>query len=80
MAARSEPNMEDNQGEEFEGQRLTIIEHLEELRTRLVYAALALVATTIFSFIFTGTLLELLLVPSGGIKPVFLKPTEMFIT
>lgn len=68
----------DNDG--FEGKKLTIIEHLEELRQGLVWSVLALLVATAFSFIFTGKLLEILLIPSGGIKPVFLKPTEMFIT
>lgn len=70
----------DTQGEEFEGKKLTILEHLEELRQRLIVATVALLAATAVSFIFTGHLLEILLIPSGGIKPVFLKPTEMFIT
>jgi sec-independent protein translocase protein TatC len=72
--------MDNNQGEEIEGQRLTIIEHLEELRRRLVYVALALVVATAFSFIFTGQLLEWLKVPAGNITLIYLKPTEMFIT
>lgn len=67
-------------GEEYRGARLTIIEHLEELRNRLIVALLALLVATVVSFLFTGKLLELLLIPSGGIKPVFLKPTEMFVT
>ncbi len=66
--------------EQFEGRKLTIIEHLEELRQRLVWSVLTLLVTTAFSFVFTGRLMEILLIPSGGIKPVFLKPTEMFIT
>ncbi len=65
---------------EFEGSKLTLIEHLEELRKRLITATLALLVATMLSFVITGRLLEILLIPSGGIKPVFLKPTEMFIT
>ncbi len=72
--------METGPSEEFEGKKLTIIEHLEELRTRLIISVLALLIATTLSFVFTGKLLEILLIPSGGIKPVFLKPTEMFIT
>jgi len=64
----------------LEGKRLTIMEHLDELRTRLIISVLALVGATMFMFVFTGTFLEILLVPSGGIKPIFLKPTEMFVT
>ena len=72
--------MQIDQGEQFEGEKLTIIEHLEELRKRLIIAVLALLVATAASFAFTGRLLEILLIPSGGIKPIFLKPTEMFIT
>jgi sec-independent protein translocase protein TatC len=72
--------MQSDQGEETDNKKLTIIEHLDELRGRLVIAAIALVVATGLSLIFTGKFLEFLLVPSGGIKPIFLKPTEMFIT
>ncbi len=72
--------MQTNQAQEFEGPKLTITEHLEELRKRLVIACLALLVLTGLSFIFTGRVMEFLLIPAGGIKPVFLKPTEMFIT
>lgn len=72
--------MQDGREEGNEGEKLTIIEHLEELRYRLIVASVALVVATVASFVFTGRLLEILLIPSGGIKPVFLKPTEMFIT
>ncbi len=65
---------------EEEGKKLTIIEHLEELRKRLIISVFALLVATALSFAFTGKLLEVLLIPSGGIKPVFLRPTEMFIT
>ena len=60
--------------------RMTIIEHLEELRQRLTKSVLAVAVTTLVSLIFTNQILEWLLVPSGGIKPIFLRPTEMFIT
>ncbi|HEX2987362.1 MAG TPA: twin-arginine translocase subunit TatC [Chloroflexota bacterium] len=72
--------METGAREDLDAKRLTIIEHLEELRSRLIISVLALLIATTLSFVFTGKLLEVLLIPSGGIKPVFLKPTEMFIT
>lgn len=72
--------METTHEEEFEGKKLSIIEHLDELRTRLIKAVVALLLGTSVSFAITGKLLEILLIPSGGIKPVFLKPTEMFVT
>jgi len=66
--------------QDIDGKKLTITEHLEELRSRLIIATAALLVMTVISFAFTGRLLEILLVPSGGMKPVFLKPTEMFVT
>ena len=60
--------------------RMTIIEHLEELRQRIVKIALALAVTTALCLVFTTQIMEALLLPAGGIKPIFLKPTEMFLT
>lgn len=60
--------------------RMTIIEHLEELRQRIVKIALALAVTTGLCLVFTTQIMEALLLPAGGIKPIFLKPTEMFLT
>jgi sec-independent protein translocase protein TatC len=73
--------MESTRGQDSEGERLTIIEHLEELRTRLIISVIALAITTAFMFVFTGKMLEILLIPSGGkAQLIFLKPTEMFLT
>jgi sec-independent protein translocase protein TatC len=59
--------------------QMTLIEHLEELRSRLMKSIIAVVITTALSFAFTENILRLLIAPAG-IKPVFLRPTEMFIT
>lgn len=73
--------MSEQEGRESgEDARMTILEHLEELRGRIVKIALALAVTTILCLTFTTNIMEWLLVPSGGIKPIFLRPTEMFIT
>lgn len=62
-----------------EEKRMTIVEHLEELRGRLIKSAIALAIATLLSLIFTGRLLRVLIAPAG-IKPIFLRPTEMFVT
>ena len=58
---------------------MTILEHLEELRGRLIKALVALAVGTAVSFLFATPILRLLIAPAG-ITPVFLRPTEMFLT
>lgn len=55
---------------------MTIVEHLEELRRRLLLAVLAFAAATAVAFLFVETILELLIRPVGQV--VFLAPTEAF--
>jgi len=59
--------------------QMTIIEHLEELRTRLIRVLIALAIGTALSFAFTSQIMRVLIAPAG-IKPIFLRPTEMFLT
>jgi sec-independent protein translocase protein TatC len=60
---------------------MTLIEHLAELRTRLMIAAGAVLVATILSFAFTQRLVEWLLVPApAGIKLIAIEPTEAFTT
>jgi sec-independent protein translocase protein TatC len=59
--------------------QMTILEHLDELRSRLMKCIIAVAITTAFSFAFTQNIMRILIAPAG-IKPVFLRPTEMFIT
>src|SRR4030042_6685310 len=59
--------------------QMTIIEHLEELRSRLMKSIIAVAITTALCFAFTESIMRVLIAPAG-IKPVFLQPTEMFIT
>ena len=56
--------------DEFDDEkRMTIVEHLEELRDRLKWSILAVTLTTIFSFIFWRTIMEILLAPAKASKP-----------
>lgn len=57
-----------------------LLEHLEELRERLIKSAIALILAIFLSLFFTGKLLKVLISPMGELKPVFLRPTEMIIT
>ena len=55
---------------------IPIMAHLEELRQRLIKAALALVITTAISFVFAEQIIEVLKQPMGDARLVFLKPTD----
>jgi sec-independent protein translocase protein TatC len=60
--------------------RMTIFEHLDELRGRLIKSVIALMVATLFSLIFTSRFLKILIAPMGNLQPIFLRPTEMIIT
>lgn len=55
---------------------MTLIEHLEELRVRLLISLAALAAATAICFLFVERILTLLIRPVGQV--VFLAPTEAF--
>ena len=59
---------------------MSLMEHLDELRSRLVVAAIAVGITTIVAFIFDEQLIRYLLAPSGIQKCIALSPTENFTT
>jgi hypothetical protein len=66
-----------------ESGRMTFVQHLEELRVRLIHAAVALVVTTIACFSFAPELFDWLRGPLENIpnqQMVVLSPLEMFIT
>lgn len=55
---------------------MTIVEHLEELRTRLLISLAVFVVAMLLSFLFVEPILQLLIRPVGRV--VFLAPTEAF--
>lgn len=59
--------------------KMTILEHLNELRDRLIKAVVALLIGTVVSLAFTPYFLEFLIAPMGGRQPISLKPTETVI-
>lgn len=64
-----------------EGPVMTILDHLNELRVHVMRAGIAIIATTIFSFIFAERLLAFLLRPYAQSRPdgatlQTLRPTE----
>jgi sec-independent protein translocase protein TatC len=60
--------------------RMTIIEHLEEFRKRVIISIIFLAGATIFSFAFVQKISDFLRLPALGIVDnfVFLAPTEVF--
>lgn len=57
---------------------MTVVQHLEELRRRLIVAILALAVATAASFTFAGKVLEFLLRPAGDISLAVLAMGEAF--
>jgi sec-independent protein translocase protein TatC len=61
--------------------RLTLVEHLDELRSRLIFCAVALVVVTIGCFVFNHVLLDIANGPlPDDIEPVTFSPSEPFLT
>lgn len=58
---------------------MTLLEHLEELRQRLQYAALSLLIATGLGLFFVDTLLKILLRPAGNVKLTTLTVLEPFL-
>ncbi|TBR24005.1 twin-arginine translocase subunit TatC [bacterium] len=61
---------------ELEDREMTLVEHLEELRTRLITALASVAVGTVVAWSWTGEALTWLARPVGGL--VFLAPTEAF--
>ena len=62
---------------------MPFLEHLEELRRRILISLLSTIVFTLGSFPFTGTLLNFLTLPNDGLKNpaklIFLKPAGMLL-
>lgn len=59
------------------GNKATILEHLEELRRRIIISVVALVAGTVAAWFFSGQVLDFL--TAGGPKPVQTAVAEVFM-
>ena len=62
------------------GEQATLVEHLGELRTRLVISLGSILVWLIVAFAFRKTILDWLARPLDGREPVTLSPTEPFVT
>lgn len=59
-------------------EKLTLVEHLEELRKRLIICLFAILLGSIFSYLYIDKILAFISAPVG--KLIFLKPTELLLT
>lgn len=66
--------------EAYSTNKMTVIEHLEELRKRIIISLIFFVAAVSFSFIFVNKISYVLRLPALGIVEnfVFVSPTEVF--
>jgi len=63
-----------------EEKKTPILDHIREIRQRLIRSIIALVITSGVSFIFANQLFEILILPVGEVELVFIEMTEMIGT
>jgi sec-independent protein translocase protein TatC len=62
--------------------RMTLVEHLDELRNRLIFCGVALLLVAVVCFVFNQQILDIANepLPEGGFEPITFSPTEPFLT
>ena len=60
--------------------KLTILDHLVELRKRLIWSVIAVAITSLVSFIFARQIFDILISPAGNINLIYIEMTEMIGT
>jgi sec-independent protein translocase protein TatC len=56
-----------------------VIEHIKELRSRLIISLIAILVTTALAYVFSDTILTVLTKPAGGLKLVAFSPMDGFM-
>ncbi len=59
---------------------LSLVQHLAELRDRMMVAAITVAITTAIAFVFTTDIIRILILPAGVDRLTSLSPTENFAT
>lgn len=59
--------------------RMGLVEHVEEMRSRLIISLIAILVTTALAYVFSDAILEILTRPAGGLKLVALSPMDGFM-
>jgi sec-independent protein translocase protein TatC len=62
-----------------EEKRMGVLDHLEELRSRLIIAIIAILVTTTLAYIFSDAILAFLRAPAGDIKLQAFSPLDGFM-
>ncbi len=57
--------------------RLTFLEHISEFRRRLIRSVIAVLVTTIISFVFAKYIFYIAILPAEGINLIYIEMTEM---
>ena len=72
------PAAEDMSATEADGADMSWLEHLEELRWRIIYSLLAVAAGSCLAYFFIDEIMAVLTAPAG--KLYYMQPTEAFFT
>ncbi len=62
-----------------EEKRMGILEHIEELRSRLIISLVAILVTSALAYVFSDTIIAILTRPAGGLKLVAFSPMDGFM-
>ncbi|MBC8590994.1 twin-arginine translocase subunit TatC [Wansuia hejianensis] len=65
---------------EVQDKKQTIVEHLSELRKRLIYGFISLIIFSILSYRFSETIVKDMIDKAPNIEFVFIAPTELFMS
>ncbi len=60
--------------------KLTVLGHLSELRSRLIKSVIAVLITTVISFVFANQIFHIMILPAEGINLIYIEMTEMIGT
>ncbi len=63
----------------MEEQKFTLVEHLGELRKRLMIIAAVIIASTLVSYNYINYIIDLVILPAKGLEFVYLTPPELFL-
>lgn len=63
----------------MEDKQLTLVEHLSELRKRIIIIFIGIIVGSIISYRFIDNIVEILVKPANKLKFIYLSPPELFL-